>query len=161
MYYLYIYISLQYHWFSCNPLKIQVLASLYFLLHTPLRWTGLCEFFFSVFYFYFLNIWKEEIHSTLQLLTRWFSFFFSGRINNQIVINYVLMHELIGGKNQSVIINADKTEKNLHQSSASGCRGRPECLQKTVKCRNKLKPRLCLYGERQRWIFSINFKNSS
>lgn len=38
-------------------------------------------------------------------------FFYSGRINNQTVINYALMHQLIGGKNQSIIINADKTEK--------------------------------------------------
>lgn len=53
--------------------------------------------------------------------------FFSGRINNQIVINYVRMYQLLGGKNQSMIINADKIE-NRHQISASGCRGRPEWL---------------------------------
>lgn len=42
------------------------------------------------------------------------------------------MYQLLGGKNQSMIINADKTE-NLYKSSASGCRGRPEWLQKPVK----------------------------
>lgn len=39
--------------------------------------------------------------------------FFCGGINNQTVINYALMHQLIAEKKQSMIINAEKVEKTF------------------------------------------------